>query len=200
MDTSKFHIIDNFLSDNAFKNLTELVLKDKLPWFFGEQTSINPNDNFMTIDPLAVETWGFYHSIYERQENKASFAYPYFEELFSRIEEVFGITRQQLIRARLSMKFQKEGFTVDNYNLPHVDYLYPHRSIVFYLNDSDGDTRLFDQWFNPNLGDPTFFSVQNKITPKANRLFYFNGLQYHTASNPIKHHKRVIVNINIDPL
>ena len=34
------------------------------------------------------------------------------------------------------------------------------------------------------------------VDPKANRLLIINGLQYHTASNPINAKRRVIFNVN----
>jgi hypothetical protein len=200
---NSLRIFDNFLSNAEFKKLADFTLGPKFPWFFGENVSLDPKDAALINDPFAVETWGFHHSVFEREWNVKSFTYEYLEPLFQQINKEFGFIQNHLIRARLSLKFQKHGFTTDNYNIPHVDYFYPHETFIFYLNDSDGDTRIFNEWSthsSTNNIRPSTFTPQSRITPKANRLVWINGLQYHTASNPINSSKRAIINLNLLPL
>jgi hypothetical protein len=204
MNISSLQIFDDFLSPDEFKTLSDIVLGQKFPWFFGEHVSMDPRDTANVDDPLAVETCGFNHSVFEREWAVKSFTYDQLEPLFKKLGAEFGFTQDHLIRARLSMKFQKQGFTSDHYNIPHVDYYYPHESFIFYLNDTDGDTRIFDQWHTYSESTrpafPSKFTTQARVTPKANRLVWINGLQYHTASNPIHGTKRIIININLQPL
>jgi hypothetical protein len=204
MNTSSLKIFDDFLDPDDFKQLSDFVLGEKFPWFFIENVSIDPRDSKLIKDPFAQETSGFNHSSFDREWNVESFTYQNLFPFFSKIQSTLGFTREHLIRARLSMKFQKDNFTSDNYNMPHVDYFYPHESFIFYLNDTDGDTRIFDQWHTYSETErpqvPEKFTVQARVTPKANRLVWINGLQYHTASNPIQGYKRVIININLEPL
>ena len=68
-------------------------------------------------------------------------------------------------------------------------------SVIYYLNKSDGDTWMFNETFK-SLPEPDEFTVKDRITPKPNRLLVFNGLDYHTASNPINSTTRFIININ----
>jgi hypothetical protein len=201
MNSNSLRVFDNFLDAAEFNKLSNIVLGSKFPWFFGEHVSLDPTDSALIKDPLAAETWGFHHSVFEREWNVQSFTYEHLEPFFEKINKEFGFTQQHLIRARLSLKFQKYGFTSDNYNIPHVDYRYPHESFIFYLNDSDGDTRIFNEWCSStDILSPDVFTTQSRITPKANRLVWINGLQYHTASNPIESTKRVIINLNLLPL
>lgn len=203
MMSNSLRIFDNFLDSAEFNKLSNLVHGSKFPWFFGEYVSLDPVDSALIKDPLAKETWGFHHSVFEQEWNVKSFTYQYLEPFFEKINKEFGFTQNHLIRARLSLKFQKQGFTSDNYNIPHVDYFFPHESFIFYLNDSDGDTRIFNEWTTTTgtlpLG-PDLFTTQSRVTPKANRLVWINGLQYHTASNPIANTKRIIINLNLLPL
>jgi hypothetical protein len=198
------HIIDDFLEPEEFKKLSTTILSQKFPWFFVEHVSLNPKETSTINDPLAIETAGLNHSVFEKEWNVKSFSYEYLIPLFEKIKNEFGFTSEHLIRARISTKLQKPEFTSDNYNLPHVDYFFPHETMIYYLNDSDGDTRLFEEWStyagnNQAIG-PDVFHTQCRITPKANRLVWFNGLQYHTASNPIKNISRTIINLNWNPL
>ena len=204
MKSSSLRIIDNFLDPEDFKQLSDFVLGEKFPWFFIENVSIDPRDSELINDPLAHETSGFNHVSFDREWNVESFTYNNLLPFFNKLKTMFGFTHQHLIRARLSMKFQKDGFTSNNYNIPHVDYFFPHETLIFYLNDTDGDTRIFDQWHTYSETDrptvPEEFTTQARVTPKANRLVWIDGLQYHTASNPIQGNKRVIININLEPL
>jgi hypothetical protein len=200
--TTHLKIIDNFLPDLDFKELQEKIMHHEFPWFYIDQVSLPPNHNPI-VDLLAKETDGFNHIMFDRDVKALSFTFEYFTEFFNQLAQ-FGFTDKQLIRARASMKMPKIGFTEDNYNLPHVDYYYPHHSLIYYMNDSDGDTRVFDQWFTPVPGQVGIgydkFTTEARISPKANRLVWIDGLQYHTASNPINSSRRVIVNINLDPI
>lgn len=194
-------IIDNFLLTGEFLKIKDIVLSEKFPWFYIEHVSLEPKYN-MIRDPLAVETSGLNHVVYDRNWNVKSFTYQYFSGFIKKLEEL-GFKEENIIRLRLSMKNPKIGFTAENYNLPHVDYYYPHETMILYLNNTDGDTRVFDQWFTPTSNNNGIghevFTTQTRITPKENRLLWINGLQYHTAANPLEHSRRVILNINLDP-
>ena len=204
MTNNSLQIIDNFLDQKEFDQMTKILLGAKFPWFYGEYVSLDPKDADAIKDPLAKETCGFHHVAFDREWSVKSFSYDYLLPLFEKIETVFGYTKNHMIRARLGLKFQKPGFTSENYNLPHVDYYYPHDTFLFYLHDTDGDTRIFDQWHTYNnaaiMDLPTTFTTQSRVSPKANRLGLINGLQFHTASNPITYNKRVMININYMPL
>lgn len=203
MTNNSLQIIDNFLDQDEFAQMTKILLGSQFPWFYGAYVSLDPNDADTIKDPLARETSGFHHVVFDREYSVKSFSYDYLIPLFEKIETVFGYTKDHMIRARLGIKFQKPGFTSENYNLPHVDYYYPHDTLLFYLHDTDGDTRIFDQWYTPTDADtidmPDTYTTQSRVSPKANRLVLINGLQFHTASNPITYDKRALININYTP-
>jgi hypothetical protein len=199
---NKIRVIDDFLPDLEFKKLQEYVLSVDFPWFYCEHVSLPPAENEIT-DPLAVETDGFHHIFYDKEYSVESFAAECLNNFFKALGDRLGFTKNHFIRIRSSMKSPKFGFTSENYNLPHVDYFFPHETLIYYLNDSDGDTRIFDQEFTQNTNnwdnEPTQFTTHARITPKANRLLWISGFRYHTASNPINSKRRVILNINLLP-
>jgi hypothetical protein len=199
---NKIRVIDNFLPDLEFAKLQEYILSVNFPWFYCEHVSLPPAENFIT-DPLAVETDGFHHIFYDKEYNVESFATEYLNNFYKRLEEQLGFTKNNFIRIRSSMKSPKLGFTSENYNLPHIDYFFPHETLIYYLNDSDGDTRIFDQEFDQTKNnwdeEPEKFTTKCRISPKANRLLWIDGFRYHTASNPIQSKRRIIININLLP-
>ena len=59
--------------------------------------------------------------------------------------------------------------------------------IIYYVNDSDGDTCIFD-----NEG-----KVQHRISPKKGRFLVFDGNRKHAGSHPYHANYRVVINSNI---
>lgn len=188
-------IIDDFLPKADFEILSGFVLSNRFPWFYASHVSLPPWDDHEIQDPMAKETDGWYHLLYADDGYNGFYMkdfLPFFEELTQR----FGYTERDLIRARLGLKQPKADHKDENYNLPHVDYQYPHDTVIYYFNDSDGDTRMFKEHAKDDP-DPKTFTVEKRIEPKANRLVLFDGLQFHTASNPITTNRRIILNVNL---
>lgn len=182
-------VIDDFLPIEKFKLLQEAILGSDFPWYFLETIS-RPAGSY--IPPGAKESFGWFHNFYSKADNIDSYSMDIIKPLLDKIKEH---DNAEFIRIRASLKTQLAGFTKDDYNVPHVDYDFPHMSIIYYLNESDGDTWMFNEYFN-GFPEPDEFSVMKRISPKPNRLLVFDGLQYHTASNPLISNTRTIININ----
>jgi len=188
-------IKDNFLKLDDFLKLQEFVLSNEFPWFYSDRVSLPPGE-FNIIDDAARETDGFYHLLYANDSNNQSVYMKHFQQFFEKLTQEFGYTSDSLIRARLGLKMPNVNHKIENYNLPHIDYHFSHDTIIFYLNTSDGNTRMFDQYGEENK-ETLKFTVKEEIEPIQNRLLLFNGLQYHTASNPINSSRRIVLNLNL---
>jgi len=70
---------------------------------------------------------------------------------------------------------------------PHTDLVYPHWVVLYYVNDSDGDTVFFDNYDN----------IIHNVTPKKGRVILFNGNIKHGAGIPSAG-PRCIVNFDVD--
>jgi hypothetical protein len=68
---------------------------------------------------------------------------------------------------------------------PHVDTDSPHYVLLYYVNDTDGDTVFFDNYLNEI----------KRISPKKGRVVFFDGSIYHAASNPTIN-PRFVLNYN----
>ena len=77
--------------------------------------------------------------------------------------------------------------TTETYNCPHTDTDKPHLAAIYYVNDSDGFTFLFD---NNN-------NIINRIVPKKGSLLLFDGSIKHASGHPIKSLKRCVINFNL---
>ena len=94
----------------------------------------------------------------------------------------------------LDKKYIGEG--VDT---PHLDRTTPHWSFIYYVEDSDGDTIIYDYKSKNENDIPYFEDVKElkRITPKQGKVIVFDGLYWHTAEQPTKN-KRCIINFNVN--
>jgi len=184
-------VIDDFLPKDVFENMQTFMQSPEFPWYYLSHVS-RPAGSF--IPAGAVETFGWHHNFYSKLDNVKSYSLDGVLPLLQKLEE-YEDFKIEFIRVRAGMKTYKKGFTADNYNVPHVDYHFPHKSVVFYMNETDGDTFIFDKVFN-EFPEPIDFGIKERVSPKPNRLLILDGLCYHTASNPINSDNRIIININ----
>lgn len=107
-----------------------------------------------------------------------------------RLRNVVDITNT--VRCKVNILWQKETFPENHYNVVHQDSDENCVSMVYYVNDSDGDTWLFNQFYEEGVLPK--LSVAKRITPKKNRLVVFNGRRYHASSNPRNTRERIVIN------
>tara|TARA_X000001388_G_scaffold76600_1_gene74385 strand:+ start:1116 stop:1667 length:552 start_codon:yes stop_codon:yes gene_type:complete len=65
----------------------------------------------------------------------------------------------------------------------HTDLNFEHSVCLYYVNDSDGDTVLFEDDKKTEL---------KRVTPKKGRVVFFNGLIPHCSSRPAINSRAVI--------
>ena len=75
--------------------------------------------------------------------------------------------------------------TLERYT-PHTDLAFPHWVVIYYVNDSEGDTVFYDQRNN----------IIKTVNPKKGRIVFFNGSIKHSGGIP-KYNPRCLVNYNI---
>jgi hypothetical protein len=106
-----------------------------------------------------------------------------------------------LIRVRLGM-FPKTMLDVPYHN-PHVDFYEPHIVGLYYVNDADGDTVVFNETFEKvSLEQSVTYANEGKFTelarisPKKGRMVFFDGKHYHASMHPREHSQRIVVTFN----
>lgn len=68
----------------------------------------------------------------------------------------------------------------------HRDFDEPGCVYIYYVNDSDGYTILFDEDGN----------VEVKVTPSAGHLVRMDSQQYHCMVTPVRTERRIVINLN----
>lgn len=121
-------------------------------------------------------------------------------QLIDYVCEAEGIELNRILRIKSNFLTQNVDYSFNEMciNFPHLDNYNEHTVLVFYVNDSDGDTILFNEQYQvgDKEKDNIDLTTEARVHPKKGRILMFNGLQYHTSQNPIESKYRCILNIN----
>tara|TARA_Y100000289_G_C3912687_1_gene145588 strand:- start:30 stop:587 length:558 start_codon:yes stop_codon:yes gene_type:complete len=103
---------------------------------------------------------------------------------------------ENVMRSRLDMTMYTPGGRLCD---AHIDNPNQHTATIFYLNDSDGNTVIYNEKFEGDTNiDQSKLTIKQEIEPKANRLLIFDGFHFHTGHVPQKHNTRVLLNSNFN--
>jgi hypothetical protein len=189
-------IIENLLPICWQKGLQQTV-KD-LHWVHQKGTSYKVNnDSFIQgmdvfIDDNTVDSPQLVCYLIDHKQTNP--VYPYIRPILYMLEDALGKAILRIIRIKINHQMPILGFNKDNYNIAHVDEPDGNlMSAVYYINDSDGDTFLFNEHYSPNK-DIKKLTISHRITPQAGKIVFFPSTQMHASANPISTASRYVIN------
>ena len=132
--------------------------------------------------------------------------YPFLKPLVYAIAEANGQPLKELYRIRIGFLTKDDGPEYE-YNTPHIDFLWKHYTACYYVNDSDGDTVLFDKMMG-DMGtsvsdkvvqsyvEKTKFNIVQRVSPQKGRVVIFDGCRFHSSTKPRNHKRRLVIAVN----
>ena len=188
-------VIDDCISTNNQKFIQEICRGTGFPWFYFDTSNYNPNLSLNNLSKQELEIYNnrsnyfdapqFGHLILDEgivNSNYISLLTPLLSAIPFQIE--------QLLKIKFNMKHPRNNV---NFGVPHTDLkLKSFMTAIYYVNDCDGDTVIFNQK-KYNEYEP--LTVKQSVSPKQGRLVIFDGLRYHSAGNPSLR-ERTVININ----
>ena len=190
-------IIDNFIPTEYFNQLQSYVTSSYQPWYY--QSNIDSSGLLnQRFGKHGFACW------LVRYPNTFIDDYTDYIGLVMEMKKVVGC--KNILRSRLDMTLHKNGDTAAS---PHVDFTKPHIATIFYFNNSDGNTVIYNEKYDGEDGSNSTESIRksgitNKLTikkrikPKENRLLIFDGLLIHKGHHPSKHNTRILLNSNFN--
>lgn len=106
-----------------------------------------------------------------------------------------NITYSEIMRIKINIVPMASQDSEGMYQMPHIDNKDDHKVFLYYVNDADGDTYLF----NEKLGDSfQELTVNQKVAPEEGKAILFDGHIYHAPSAPLKSPFRCVINIDFN--
>jgi len=160
-----FKIKKNVLNKNLFEKINTKIQSKYFPWF--TQDYVNAPD----------ESGYGYFTHYLYLNNKINS--PFYDLIMPEFLKLFK--NKKLLRARLNL-YTKTPKTIKH--AYHIDYMFKHRSVVYFLNDNDGCLFFKDPY--------------KKIKPEKNKCVIFDGNYEHASSSCTDRPYRITLNINYE--
>lgn len=155
---------------------------------FENKNIINPNGFIHVMSNESGPTSRYYHSM----------AVPVLKVM----TEKTGLRVARVLRVRTRMTIPIPGYTRECYSPPHVDmrdFASPYKTLVYYVNDSDGDFILFKDKYDPKTEAEIKmknFTEETRVSPRKNRGLVFDGHTYHSGNAPMDHKHRILINFD----
>jgi hypothetical protein len=155
-------IIDNFLKEEDFNLISNLVYSFSFPYFL--QKKLNENQKDKINDCYFAHT--LFLNSYENIINYSEF-FKFFTPLFKKIKI------KSLIRAKINFYPRSEKLIIHS---PHVDYDFKHKGCILYFNTCDGFTIIKNKKIETISNRALFFdpSVEHSSTSCTNDIGRFN--------------------------
>jgi hypothetical protein len=190
-------IIDKLQGENYFPWFTIHRVGNPLAFPRGT-TPVYPDKNI-------TDDVGLYHLAFDSEPKSVHF--DFFRMVLEFFSEKTGIKIGKLMRIRLRYTHPSIAHDDTKYAAPHVDFSTsaPYSTLVYYVDDSDGDTILFDKMYETSQGpfNPLFeepLTELLRVTPKKGVGLFFNGHRYHAGNYPIKYSTRIVINFDFETL
>jgi hypothetical protein len=155
------------------------------PWYLGEghesTSSINQYSNSSDVYEYMQLCHGFvnefettsgHHKLTAVVEQMLQAKYPF-------------LGRVKRIKANLQTKIHNTN--TNAHNTPHIDDDLDHWVALYYVNNSDGDTFIFDA---------DGITVKQQITPQQGQVVIFDGSTLHAGMHPRTTDYRIVINFN----
>lgn len=188
-------VLDDVMSEEYCKSLENLPYW--LKFYYTDSTSY-PTEQFPVVytDENVLDIGQLTAPLYINGEYK--------DTCYDLITPLLYVIKQKLteiklnheVRIKYNILVRNPESTPANYNTPHHDAVSNAYSMVYYCNDSDGDTFLFNEFYDGK--NPDKLTIAQRVTPKKNRCVIFESNRMHASSSPIYSKDRRIINFVID--
>jgi hypothetical protein len=191
--------IENIIPVDYQNHLLSLMTSFNFPWAF--------NPNMVSGDDCFLDNKdnhsGFNHFFYEKNEKTSQFfdlVYPLVLSITSQTKLEFN----RLIRMRANLTLPNTASNLE-WHMPHIDSYFPHYNAIYYVNDSDGDTVIFNEVNEDydsgqqdiNAIKQNEFTIKHRVTPKKGKILVFPGKYYHSSSFARNSKFRCVINMNL---
>jgi hypothetical protein len=175
--------------EKQLESLIQVSSTDNFPWYYQTEST---SSKFPFFSHIVVPRYDHTKENFFVNSN-----------LFSHIEIVLKdfcnrnkIKYTKMLRCSFNLMTSFKSY---EHTDPHIDYPFPHKVCIMYLNDTLGDTVVFEETYEANkdiillenLKLP--LTIGESITPKKGLVVCFDGDHYHANKFCNENDKRIII-------
>ena len=195
------HINDDIIPISKQNEIEKMFTQSRLPWIFNKDISISQTE----IEKFDIKkfTPGIGSPI-KSDDPK------YINHTLLNIIKIIPETAcgkickvcKEIYQARSFIHFPLNPKLRKEFDNIHIDLAFEHLVVLYYVNDTDGDTFIFDKktdyknikW--ASVTNENELNIIERISPKKGRVLLFDGNRYHSSSGPTED-IRCIINFDI---
>jgi hypothetical protein len=197
-----FYVIEDFF-EIEYQNYLETMWQHTTPFYYNKSTLLVKEHGVFDNNTLDLPQWSCGLNVADKQ-HPTDCPINLFEKLKEKFEAATGFKIKHVARAHATMIFPvRDGFRAERFHLPaHVDLADPPDmdkviTCIYYVNDSDGDTVLFEPPDMTTWNHRSMLKETDRVTPKKGKFAFFKGKTWHAGSPPIYTKSRCLININL---
>ena len=193
-------LITDFVPPRIQDSISSGLDKFDFPWYYGSYTiNTDKSERDFIITDKSKESSQFIHIFYWDGQ-PSSVYWPVVNPVLGLFEQKTGYRILNFGRIKANLLLQDNTFPEGFYNTPHIDVGCMDKSmnknwysLVYYVDDSDGDTVVFDK-----LADPWTAEYQlneaGRFSPKKGQAVLFDSRRWHASTPPKDNIKRRVIN------
>jgi hypothetical protein len=185
---------ENAIPKSYQDDIEELVFSRNFPWQVVHEEYSNGEDFALSLSHMALDD-GPELPRGTTASDVASLLIP----LTFTLEEILNKKIKKLLRIRIGflqpILKSKQKFDFLDYvyagDEAHIDFRIPHYTALYYINNSDGDTVVYNETLTSSR--PDTFTELTRSTPEKGKVFIFNGDHYHASTRPKESYARAVI-------
>ena len=181
-------VIDNFLPQELFDPLKEIVNSENHPWFFVPQISSVHDKDYKRHYGFSCNVVKYERPFKYERLPCTSLIYA----LHQKIKDEFGF--KEVIRCRLDMTTYRgeEEITFG----PHIDISGEDHTSIFYLTECNAPTIIYNEKTQDEVINLEELTILKKIDARENRIVVFDGSHIHSGMCATDVSHRILINTN----
>jgi hypothetical protein len=195
-------ILNELLPQTYQSELIQLFYHGDFPWYYHASTTAVTEDQLLLPSPNSVsdsntlESPQFGHSFAVNGKVTSDYYRTIYPMLYF-LEQHIGYRPSQVRRIKANMLLKDSTYPDNCYHEPHtdvygVDGTDKLTSMIYYVDDSDGDTFFFNEFLGGK--NPDKFTVAHRQTPSRGSAVVFPSNKFHASSSPRSNNRRIVLN------
>lgn len=185
----KVEEIEDFIPTNYQNSLEKYVTSHNFKWSFYEGTILKSDIQYTNscIIEQGFNPPQFSHFVDLKYDSNVIFIRPILNGISYHFNQ-----NLKILKCKYNLLTKSNNST---HHYPHSDlddYENNIFSAIYYINESDGDTYLFNE-FAPKQKDT--ITIHKQIKPKKGKLLVFDSRRFHASSSPQSNDVRLVLNI-----